>query len=250
MSRVFDANISNYLSLSSLSISADQDHSFCCYIKPDVVNINQLPMSFGDSTSTAQPRMGLQVNSSGNAEARFQFDASGFKTATSTGSVGTSSWQLLVATWENDATDTYKIYLDSATAQSGTTSIAPSGTMDRLFVGGWADNTPNNPFDGLVAQVMFWSGYLLSSSDVTSLLNATSTAGMNAVQNANLTYHYPLNGSNLSDEEGSGADLTVNGTVASSSDEPFQAVTITDVNTTESWTDGDTGLVITGTGFV
>lgn len=28
------------------------------------------------------------------------------------------------------------------------------------------------------------------------------------------------------------------------------AVSITDVNTTESWTDGDTGLVITGTGFV
>jgi hypothetical protein len=27
-------------------------------------------------------------------------------------------------------------------------------------------------------------------------------------------------------------------------------VVITDVNTTESWTDGDTNLVITGTGFV
>jgi hypothetical protein len=27
-------------------------------------------------------------------------------------------------------------------------------------------------------------------------------------------------------------------------------VIITDVNTTESWTDSDTGLVITGTGFV
>jgi len=27
-------------------------------------------------------------------------------------------------------------------------------------------------------------------------------------------------------------------------------VIITDVNTTESWTDGDTGLIITGSGFV
>jgi len=31
---------------------------------------------------------------------------------------------------------------------------------------------------------------------------------------------------------------------------PGPAVVITDINTTESWTDGDIGLVITGTGFV
>ena len=34
------------------------------------------------------------------------------------------------------------------------------------------------------------------------------------------------------------------------SNPPTTTVFVTDVNTTESWDDGDTGLVITGTGFV
>ena len=216
MSRVFDGNIANYLSLSSVSHACAQDHSFACYIKLDVHG--GVPISLADSSSSQDPR--FYINSTTTPEARFVAQPGTGFLSTTTGTPSLDTWHLMVGVFD-ESTVEVTIYLDSNTGSTVQDGSTRTGTMDRLTVGVLGDSTISSPVDGKIAQVMYWEGYELTTTDVQALVDATSTAELNAVANANLTYHYPLDGSNLSDEQATGADLSVTGTVASSTDDPF-----------------------------
>lgn len=222
MSRSFSNDIANYLSVSSLSLEANQSWSFAAYVKLNSASAAQVAVSMADAAAAFEPRHNISLQNSTGFKWRYYENLDSSATSTYWGSgASTGSWVLVVGVLDN-AGSTGKIYVGSATPQTGTQGTSTSDTMTRIIIGANADSTPNEPLDGLIAQVAIWEGLALSNSDVTSLLAATNTKDFGAVQSGSLLCHYPLRGDDLSDRTGTLADLSITGSVAADwTDDPL-----------------------------
>lgn len=166
----------------------------------------------------------------------------------------------------------------SAFAANTTSYTLPAGLTDEEIA---AVVTTNNEFAGLLAEIAVWdveltqaecdmlaAGYSALFVRPQSLVSYrpfirdtsdrirgnTMTAGGSPTVAAHPPIIYPSSPALVMAPAVSA--LTASGTpsadliLASGTAGIASSVVITDVNTTESWTDGDTGLIITGTGFV
>lgn len=154
------------------------------------------------------------------------------------------------------ATGDTDVYIENFDNFSHSTNSKDVGTtLDTVVIGMKIDS--GNSFDGLIAECAIFDRELTESE-----INALQTgpeAGPppNSVASADCVAYWSLDSDQTThaDESGNGGpSISENGTVAFNADHPTISaggpVEITDVNTTETWNDGDTGLVITGTGFV
>lgn len=228
MSRSFSNNIANYLT-AAFTQASDQDWSIACYFKA-TSDVNGCCLSIADSGLPSEPRVAIRYGIPGsNLRVLFEL-GNAVNNMDSSGDVTEDVWWLAVVTFAASDGDT-NVYNNSTTPDNFTYSgTIATGDITRLMVGGIGDSTPSTPWDGLVAQVAIWT-HELSSSEVSSLFSATTTAQFGAVQSANLVCHYPLNGSNLSDRTGNLSDLSVTGTVSSDADDPLTEESSTTVLT-------------------
>ena len=109
--------------------------------------------------------------------------------------------------------------LDGTSLNTRTYTMASAGSIKEIWVGGRSGATDD--VDGEIAFVAAFRGY--------HSLDQIASISANPWQLFEPRYQ-PL--------------------LMTSEDEEAATVVITDVNTTESWDDGDTGLIATGTGFV
>lgn len=178
------------------------------------------------------------------------------KASTSTsGSVGVGEWHHALATFVT--TTSRLIYLDGGNSAEDTT-LHSSLVFDSITIGYEQDASPGDPWDGGLMWPAVWDRAL----DADEIAMAAAGVHPTMIAPDALVFFAPLDNAQGYRDWISGAAPTVNGTpvyvdgphVMSSGGimVPAQTggITITDVNTTESWNDGDTGLVITGTGFV
>lgn len=223
MSRSFTNNIANYLSVAGLTLTAQQSWSLAAYVKPTTYSGNDYALSLADDSVEGLPRLGMGISDTQPSDTGILFSNihSTFNVEYGSNNPGTGSWVLIVGTI-NWATDDITLYVGSSTGDTNNVAKGTAGTtLSRLMVGGMGDSSPGDPFDGLIAQVAVWEGLVLSSANVQSLLDATTTSEFGAVQSGSLLCHYPLDGTNLSDATANLADLSVTGTVPDSTDEPL-----------------------------
>ncbi len=131
---------------------------------------------------------------------------------------------------------------------SGNINFAITGVEEAGATNLTADATSTNIYlneDGGDVR-SFLSQYSTDDNTMASSWTTSSNGGISYIQ---------VKGGTTGTHAGAGAK-TASGTppiatiTASGVAGIASSVVITDVNTTESWTDGDTGLVITGTGFI
>lgn len=234
-----------------------------------VTNGNYLVAWAGGESDTTAPTISTTSGStSAWTNAQTVVDATNFfsgtiatATATATGSVtiGTGdvgNWNsLMVMEFSNiDSVSTSAI-----TAAGGdtsdprtTTATTPSG-YDAMLVGAivdWSGSTPTNNSGWTdVGTGMDYSGTDIGRAQYRLYTSGTGQASFNGTDaNPCFVAHVFL-------IESSGA-LTASGTptltgaTAAGTAGFASSVTITDVDGDETWTDGDTGLIITGSGFV
>ena len=229
MSRSFDGDLANYLSR-AIAVDIDQSFTLAVFNKPTSVATDPVPVMLADNAQPNGPRVGFQLRTVANGGPRVVVGYTSAGTAVvhwpilAAAEPSTSAWELSVFAFQNNqggSDDAPTYYYNSASVLDTKVGVwSPAGVMDLLTVGQTADSTPGAAMTGLVSNVMLWQGIALAPADVQALLDATDIAALNAVQNANLSLHYPLDGANLADLQG-GADLTVVGTVPQSGDDPL-----------------------------
>lgn len=250
MSRDFPGTNGNVLRLVQ-NFAADQDFSVMCYVKRDVGDGGAV-FGFGqvaDTNSIPRFEWSCLSGSGYDLNVRSQLNSNG--NADSATGLTEDEWELCVATSADDSSNNCKIYMNSSTPVTFTGGNSPqSVNFDQMVVGGHGDSSYlTTNFGGKIAQVVVWTT-VLSDSDVTDLLAATSTADIAAVQSASIWAHYPLVGSDLADDSASQSDLSVVGTVPSSTDEPLASgPSITNVDGDNIVSSTQTTWTINGSGF-
>lgn len=105
-----------------------------------------------------------------------------------------------VATWTVDqwhhiccveaAANDHRVFLDGANKVTSGTSKAPQGSINRISVGRFGDNSPTNYAEGNIAHVAIWN-VALSDGEVATLATGHSPL---RVRRGNLIFYAPLNG--------------------------------------------------------
>ena len=164
------------------------------------------------------------------------------------------TWVLVVGVFDGDA--------DRECFFNGTGSGSPNTNQEDINAVGAAIAIGNNVSTAfsearcLIAEVGMWD-VALSDAEVASLWTSAETGpAMDSVQGANCVGYWPLLADSATHANlgvDTGGLMTVQSDATWVDDHPTittGGVTITDVDTDEIWDDGDSGLVITGTGFV
>lgn len=217
------------------------------------------------NNSSGGLRWGVQITA---------WDASGFTTRAWDEYVAplttnnTLAEDLLVLTIKFNGTPDFDVYQATAPATTGDWAQTAPGFEPAfgLVFGteGVVDNTSGDatnaesfsvmPFDGTTMRSF---GYCSGDNLSTVTTSAYSLSGWRQVENAGVPGTDDTFVGTFSSFDANGFTMNFSAVPGSSDLWPIltigpaaSTVTITDVNTTEEWDDGDTGLVITGTGFV
>ena len=201
------------------------------------------------TTNNTVPRARIRIGSS--TQTLFAAD-------TAANDVGTNQWLLIALTCEADGNGAGNSWVTmTGLHQDGrisTDAASKAGvynprnvTAEALWANAAADD---NPFHGGILGVWFFNGVVFSTSQLKEFWrNPWQVFGSQRIILPLAKYDpFPIVAE-------SGVTLTSNGTpdlttLTASGSALRRTVKVTDVNTTETWTDGDTGLPITGTGFL
>lgn len=156
------------------------------------------------------------------------------------------------------STTSADIYIEDFSNTSHNAGTRSLSGLDSIHLGSRPHQTTSNiAVDVLLAEVAIFSGEW-GQTEIDQLQTSPESGPAPIdIDPTNCIVYWPLDADpsgldNLGISSG-GNFVETGGTVAFDSDHPTIGsgpVTITDVNTTETWNDGDTGLIITGTGFI
>lgn len=152
-------------------------------------------------------------------------------------------------------------YLNGGNKGTDADSMTPTwGSLDTISIASERDSTPDDGWSGRLAHVAVWAADLTDAE----ILLLSKGYPPYLMRTSSLVFYAPLNNTTTVKDLISNATATTGGTPTNAEGphvmwynsimSPVYATAtnpiITDVNTTESWTDGDTGLVIAGSNFV
>jgi hypothetical protein len=163
--------------------------------------------------------------------------------------LGTAAWKLIVGVWESNK---ITLYINSATpvaTLNATLDAFP--TISRVALGINGANGTTNEYDGKLAECAMWNNVALTSGNVTSLLSYYANSGHNSLPTP--TAYWPLLNDTNDDIGSNHLSAYTNAPTVDAGDHPTlsaggASVTITDADD-ETYSDGEPGITITGTGF-
>lgn len=162
-------------------------------------------------------------------------------------------WVMIAGVFTNNSLR--EIYVEDFANVGDATGTRDVGSIDSFRIG--ANMTESSGMPGFIAEIAVFN-VALTEGQIDALQTATgASAGgpaPNTVNSANCIGYWSLDTdqANHPDQSvgGAGPTLVVTSAIFDSEHPVIAGVSITDVDGDEQWNDGDTGLVITGTGFV
>lgn len=163
----FELDENDYMSIAStanLEPTSSTDYSFCFWFKPESLSgVRGLISKEGSGT-------GYLVYT--NSTSVYFIHQGVDQTAGTTLSVGTTYH--LCAVWDGSNTQTLKLYVSSGGTADASPAASPSSrsyntSTATLKIGERTDGSGNS--DGVIAQVIFWDGIILSDTNVADLYN-------------------------------------------------------------------------------
>lgn len=196
-----------------------------------------------NSASTAQRAL-LYAGAGGDGIPRAVNEFGVARTATAGSAMTAGAWHNLVAVFADGATTIY-IDDDAGVTVTATTGPIPAG-LDRVTVGRWDDNTPNNSLNGDVAEVGIWTGDVLTAQDRTDLAAGYIPA---SIQFSSLVFYAAGTTNTDLTDPATGVTASVGGTVSTGTHPTVQGVSgFAIVSNTLTAAAGDT-FTITGNGL-
>lgn len=215
MSRAFNGNSANFLSYAGSPISAwTSPATISVWVKTTAVTADMYVVNLGRPANaegqailcrgaqTGDPVSGQSINGGTNY-------------ADTSAGYGSGSWEHLCYTF-GGAAGSYamKIYLDGASAGTGTGNASSSSVITRVGLRVFGSS---GAFTGDIAELAIWN-LKLSDAEVVQL---ASGADPQTVQAGNLQMYCPILGDDSPEPDLVGSyDLTINGTLAKGSDHP------------------------------
>ena len=154
-------------------MTSDNPFSITAWVKPDVVNANQIVVAFGSDAGSSYEGKRTAMFISSSAVPTLAFwgnDVTG-------GTISANVWTHLAMTFAggNRTSANSAIYINgiSQSLSGGTASALDLSDMDFAYIG--VDESVGQDYDGEIAQVGIWQG-ALTQAQVQSVMESTSYA--------------------------------------------------------------------------
>ncbi len=232
-------------------------YSAFAVVRVDATGDSSFPRVLQVSASTTHP-IGLELTTANDFSFRHQWTTSKYQGATDTDTLVIGTTHRVCFTYDSGSTSNEAIcYLDGA-IPTFTRSTAPTGTRQATSGTAVIGNNAGQlrTLDGAIAEFAWWNRLLTDGEGL-----ALTKGFCPLFFPKGLVHYIPLIGNELIDIVG-GVALTNTSTTVEAHPRiirpsaqilqfpPSNNPIITDVDTDETWDDGDTGLIVTGTGFV
>jgi len=184
-------------------------------------------------------------------------------TANTSGTTSLNTWHHVGG--KHTTNSSRHAYLDGTESTENTEIVSTPAGVDEWSVGWENDSTPGDGMSGSIFWPALWS-VALAAADLTALSDGAPPWSIRPAALAHFAEYAAVGTGNTQTDMvrqeamvygGTGSPSTVEGPCVCAGGSVIIVVhaelsgpVITDVDTDEAWNDGDTGLVITGTGFV
>lgn len=202
------------------------------------------------------PSKGVTMSSTIDAVQCYERDSTSAGDWATEGVVADSAndaWWLIWATFADGGADRTIGETDSTQFDNSVISITEGTGYNDFVIGNQDTGSNGHASDNVcrIAELCFWNK-ILTNAEIDELRTGPGQGpAPNNTASANVVGYWTLaNDANglLNQGSDTGGDLSVTGATADN-DHPIIIPTVTDVDTDETWNDGDSGLIITGDHF-